>query len=322
MILFLHATKPRLAAQCAWLLAVAMFAACLPALATAAPPSPRELQFAIVHQPDSIGPSEDSLVQALAEADRERQAFIILTGVKSATEPCTDSLYDDRRQLLADARNDVILALSAADWAECKREDGSPAAMDRLARMREVFFSGAAAAGRGRLAVMRQSASAQFRGFPENLRWEAGGVLFGTVNLPGDNNHFLPAAGSNSEFEDRMIANRAWLHRLLQAARARKTRTIVLFFDGDPRLATPPRAGRNTVWGRDGYFEFRRQLRDMAALYPGRLVLVHQASGRAAGRPLLAWQGNLGQLELAPGTGWTHVRIDLRTGAFSLRAGR
>ena len=288
------------------------------ALAPDAQAQQRRFSFGVIGQPGRIGPSEEPLRQALAETDRQRLAFVVLTGLKSASEPCSDRLYSERREMLAEARSDIIVSLSASDWAECRREDGGSAAMNRLEHVREIFFTGPTSIGGARLPVARQSASAQFRRFSENMRWEAGGILFGTVNVPGDNNHYKAEAGRNSEFEDRTIANRAWLRRLAQTASREKKRALVLFFDGDPRLAAPLRGARPAAGGRDGYQEFRRQLRELTAQFPGRVLLVHQPreAGAATG---MVWRGNLGELMVGPG--WIRVMFDARTATFSIAKG-
>ena len=45
------------------------------------------------------------------------------------------------------------------------------------------------------------------------MRWQMGDVVFITLNVPGDNNHFLNQGGRNGEFEERSVANIEWLER-------------------------------------------------------------------------------------------------------------
>jgi hypothetical protein len=44
-------------------------------------------------------------------------------------------------------------------------------------------------AGQRAMTIMRQSDQAKFRSYRENTRWETDGVLFVTLNVPGDNNN-------------------------------------------------------------------------------------------------------------------------------------
>jgi hypothetical protein len=267
----------------------------------------RSWSFGILGQPERKADGEEHLRQMLEASQQERLAFVVASGIKSAAEPCTDALYEQRLELLEQSRHPLFLSLSAPDWAECRREDGRSAAQDRLARMRDLFFANV---GRNpALPVAQQSQIAQYRDFAENLRWEMRGVMFATINLPGDNNHYVPDAGRNSEFEDRMIANRHWLQRLLRAAKSHRSRTLVLFFDADPQIWHTP---HSVAEQRDGYAEVRRQLRELSSKFNGKLLLVHQGDGRA--KPGLRWRGNVG--ELVPWPGLTRVSVQSRGNNF------
>ena len=274
--------------------------------------------FGIVAQPDRIGPSEEILREGLEGTERERLAFVVVTGLKSSAEPCSDRLYAERKKMLEQSQHAIVISPGAGDWAECRREDGSTAAKERLARIREIFFVATTSAGNPKLSITRQSSSSKFRDYSENMRWQVGSVIFGTVNVPGNNNHYVGDAGRNSEFDDRLIANRAWMRSLLHAAKQKKARSIVLFIDGDPRLA---RSDRGTSEVRDGYREFRRHLHELSSQYAGRVLLVHQPAERGNNTGL-SWRGKLGELVVAPGPGWTQVTVDARGAAFSISEGR
>lgn len=277
----------------------------LPAVhAAPADASARNWSFGILGQPERLATGDESLRQQLAAANRERFSFVVATGIKSTLEACTDALYEERLELLEQSRHPLVLSPSAADWAECRREDRSSAALDRLARVRDLYFGNMK---QSPLQVAQQSQSAQFRAFAENLRWEVKGVMFATINLPADNNHYVADAGRNSEFEDRLIANRHWLQRVLQAAKSHHARALVLFVDGDPHLW---QATRSPPGQRDGYAEIRRHLRDLASQFNGKLLLVHQGEGRA--RAGMRWRGNVG--ELVPWPGVTRVTVQARSG--------
>jgi hypothetical protein len=121
--------------------------------------------------------------------------------------------------------------------------------------------------------------------------------LFATLNVPANNNNYLASAGGNSEFEDRQIANRDWLHRLqTQAQRERKTH-IVLFCDGNPL----PDARRKTE-PRDGYVELRQQLKNLAEK-SGLKIVVIQGSTLATEKNSgsIIWNGQLGYVNLSRG---------------------
>ena len=121
---------------------------------------------------------------------------------------------------------------------------------------------------------MRQSATPRFRRYRENLRWQAGHVLFVAVNLPDNNNNYRIAAGRNGEFEERLVANRQWLERAFRIAIERRLTGIVIFVDAAPRFGLPMRAPDSHSRERDGYYEWKLALRELVPTFKGQVLLV------------------------------------------------
>ena len=267
---------------------------------------PEALSFGVIGHAFRKSSDEALLRRAIAETDADNLGFVVVNGVKSASEPCSDALYEQRLALLAKAKNGVVLSLAGSDWADCKRENGRPAAMERLTRVRDVYFQDEMSLGETRLILTRQSTSTKFRSYAENARWEMGNIVFATVNLPAPNNHYLTDAGRNGEFEDRLIANRYWLERVFTFAAREKRPGIVLFCDGNPALHSGRTSARSPDGGRDGFFEIRRQIVRLAATFPGKVLLVH-GGGRQGKPAAIVWNGNLGDLGVADG--WIKVNV-------------
>ncbi|MBA5607851.1 hypothetical protein H3H36_21065 [Duganella sp. FT3S] len=253
------------------------------------------------------GSDEAMLRRALADAGAAAPAFIVATGLKATAEPCSDKLYGQRRQLFNDVEVPLIVSLAGSDWTECLNSAGRSNAIERLNRLRELLFTDSQSLGGRRLTLTRQSGTAKFRSYAENAHWEYGNVLFATINLPAKNNHFRPEAGRNSEYEDRLVANRAWLHRLFALAEHRKLIGLVLFSDGD--VGVQAERSFSLLSGflpkQDGYAEPRRQIRNLAEQYKGTVLLVDaQGTGN---EPAINWHGKVGHLSLA--ADWAEVRI-------------
>lgn len=252
------------------------------------------------------------LQEAIDESNTENLAFMVAIGLKPVDEPCSDKVYEERKQMLDGAQHGVIVSLTASDWAECRDEEGKSAAAGRLSRLRDLLFNDEFSAGGTRIPVIRQSTILKFRSYAENMRWQIGGVMFATINLPANNNDYVRAAGRNSEFEDRLVANRDWLHRLFILAEQKKASAIVLFCDGNPLAASSGGSG-----SRDGFAEIRRQITSIAARFPGRILIVH-GQGSSSRPPGIKWHGKLGE---ATGTGLARVRVTPnRTEPFSITA--
>lgn len=245
---------------------------------------------------------DQQLKDAIREADEAKVEFIVTTGVKAASEPCSDKLYTARRALMNSSRRPLVLSLAASDWTGCRNSAGRSNAIERLNRLRELYFFDSATLGKDKLQVKRLSSSAKFRSYAENAHWEVDGVLYATVNIPSNNNHYLLAAGRNSEYEDRLVANRSWLRRLFALARQRDMHALVLFTEADISAAPNEQPQPN-----DGFAEVRKQLAALAKKYEGKVLLVDSADPEKNARPSIEWRGNLGHLSL--GTASVQVKV-------------
>lgn len=282
------------------LLAAALCAAlCLPAVARGRD-EPDAHRFAVVgHSFD--GKSDKRFRQALADTADKSNAFVVVTGIKHAAEPCGDRLYQERRELVERARRPVIVLPAGSDWTGCRNSAGRTNAIERLNRLRELFHGEPHSLGKTQLPLTRLSMSPRFRSYAENAHWTVGKVLYASVNLPANNNHYLAAAGRNSEYEDRLVANRFWLNRLFTLAKGDKLDAIVLFSEGDlkPFAEPEPRSLlRRGATVFDGFGFTRRQVQQLAKKFGGKVLLIDSAPLDKDRKPAIEWHGNLGQLSV------------------------
>ncbi len=259
-------------------------------------------RFMVVGQRAAEG-GEAALKEVLLEAKDPNLAFLVVTGIKGAAESCGDRLYQKRRDLFDKARRPVILSLSDDDWTSCRNSAGRTNAIERLNRLRELFYSEPESLGKDKLQVTRLSSSPRFRSYAENAHWQVGKVLYATINLPEANNHYLAAAGRNSEYEDRTVANRFWLNRLFAIAKQDKVDAVVLFAEGNMQPLLQPANGlrallQRTPASQDGFAQTRRQLQQRAAGFKGRVLVVDSAGLPENARPAISWRGNLGHLSV------------------------
>ena len=287
-----------------WLIVTALLAGSM----QAARSQPQAFSFGVISQVGINGADDARLKEAIALSDADNLAFVVVNGIKSASEPCTDKLYFRRKEAFQNAKNGLIVSLAASDWSACHTDAGQSLAIERLNRVRELFFETEFSLGASRLPLLRQAGMQKFRAYVENVRWDIGSLVFATLHLPANNNDFISAAGRNSEFEDRLIADREWLQRTFNIAVQKNAAAIVLFCDADP-LALPERAGRLELgMRRDGFLEVRKQLQALSAHFSGRVLIIHgKASGTA--EPGITWHGNIGTL--APSSGWLKVAVDV-----------
>ena len=271
-------------------------------LACAAPPKrPASHQFGVIGNSFASNGGEQRLKQGLSRLSDPDLEFVVVSGIKNAKENCSDELYLERRDLLELAERPLVVVPAAGDWSACRNSAGRPAGTERLTRLRELLYPEPSTLGVHKLALTRLSASAQFRSYAEYSQWVVGKVLYATLNLPADNNRYLAEAGRNSEFEDRQVANRFWLHRLFAQAKRMKLDAIVLFSEGDMK-AQPEESGLRALLTRsakeDGYAAARKQLLAQAANYEGKVLLVDSAPLAKDSEPAIVWRDKLGHLSV------------------------
>lgn len=183
----------------------------------------------------------------IVEMNREKLAFVIHVGdFKSGWSACTDTLFTLRRDQFAWFHHALIYTPGDNEWTDCWRPSFAARAtrdpLERLQKLRSLFFADNYSLGREKRLLTRQSAS-----HPENARWEHEGVAFATLNVPGGNNVRMP-----EESAARTKANEAWVTTTFAEARTRAHRAVVLVmqanpFGGDGRVGSPYASLMHTV---------------------------------------------------------------------------
>lgn len=234
---------------------------------------------------------------------REDLAFVVHVGdFKSARAPCSDELFRQRREWLDLVRHPLIFVPGDNEWADCHGlQAGGYDPLERLAKLRELFFRDEESLGRRRIRLARQSPD-----YPEHARWRHGDVLFVTLNVPGNANN---ARHMPDEFRARSAAVERWLEQSFALARGSRLRAVVLFTQANPWAAP---AGR--------YFGYRGLLATLvkeALGFDGEVLLVHGDTHRyRVDSPLLdsatgAPVENFTRVEVfgSPGMNWVRVRV-------------
>ena len=234
---------------------------------------------------------------AIEHAQTNESAFIVVNGLKHSSERCNETLYQQRIDLLRQASVPVVLSMAATDWAYCRDRQNRPAGLAWLNLLREKIAGHISTQSNPAFTLKHQSALPAYRSYVENSRWVYDRILFATLHVAADNNQYIEAAGRNSEFEDRQVANRDWIKRLAEVAAREHRGAIVIFCDGNPLPAPWLRAQE-----RDGYKDIRKQLRELAEK-SGLWVLVVQGSSVDTPKtpPEIVWAGRLGYVTLPIG---------------------
>jgi len=157
----------------------------------------------------------------------------------SSTQACRDDWLLARKQQFARIRHPFVLIPGDNEWSDCKDP------LERLAKWRELFCF------QEKFSLVRQETHC------EHLRWEAGGLVFVTLNVPGPDNHV-----GHAEHAPRMERVLAWLEEAAQHAAQREG--LVILMQANPFVA----------W-RDGFGALRTKLEELGQRLPGRVTLAH-----------------------------------------------
>jgi hypothetical protein len=238
----------------------------------------------------------------IADLNRQPLAFVVHVGdFKAATTPCSDEVFLQRRDWFSYFHHPLVLVPGDNEWADCSRLlAGRYDPLERLGKLRALFFADEHSLGQVRLVLERQ------RGYPEHARWRHENVLFITLNAPGPYNN---ARAMPEEFRRRGAAQREWLEQAFDRARADGNAALVIAMQGNPWVSPSSR-----------YFGYRELLAAFAAearRFRGEVLLVHGDTHRyRVDRPLRdpetkAPVANFTRVEVHghPAMNWVRIRV-------------
>lgn len=260
---------------------------------------------------------ERQVLPDLLEAiGREDLAFVTHDGdIKDGSSACSDAVFQDIHGVFQASRHPLIYVPGDNEWTDCHRaSNGGFDPLERLDRLRRIFFAGDDALGLRPLRLERQSAGTDFPEYRENVRWKIGRVLFVGLNVPGSNNNWGPLHTPSPEHVARSRANRAWLAEAFAHARAQKLVGILIVIQANPDLESAKRRGDRP----NGYQAFLDQLRSETQAFAGQVVLVHgDTHFHRIDRPLKDAQtgaplANFTRVETygSPFIGWVKATVD------------
>jgi hypothetical protein len=224
----------------------------------------------------------------LADINASKVAFSVFDGdLKAGGDgPCSDALYTTAIANFNTLERPLVWVPGDNDWTDCWGRYGPSSApffdpLERLSRERALFAVTDRSLGQTTLALTRQAAD----GYPENVRWRLGPVVYIGLNVQGSNDNY-PYAGVDGETRGaveiarqraeevaRKAANLAWLrHGFEYAARVHAKGVMVIWqadpnFNNDQHVADPRSA--------DAYPDYVNALRAETLAFAGQVVLVH-----------------------------------------------
>jgi len=191
--------------------------------------------FAIIGDAPYKRREEPHFERMMERIDREDVAFVIHVGdIGAGRGICTDAGYDKRLRQFERSRHPLIYTPGDNEWVDCRDMGFDP--LERLARLREVFFDDDQSLGLVKLPLeVQQDESAGCTRYPENSAWTRGGIRFVTIDVPGSNDNRGFSAAADAEARCRLAANRRWIAR---AAADADSRALVIAMQANPWFTT------------------------------------------------------------------------------------
>ena len=250
--------------------------------------------------PDDI-PKFDRLIEAV---NAEAPALVLHVGDLGA-KVCTDAALNTSLTAIGRFTMPVVYTPGDNEWTDCHESGIDP--LQRLSRVRQLFFPTDQSLGRRTLAVTRQSAE-----YPENSRLVFGDVTFVAVHQVGSSNGVGRTPESDAEAAARAAAGQAWIRAGFESAVSGGSKGIVVFFQADPNFDLYRLGIRNA------HTEFLRTLEREAIVYQRPVLLIHGDThvfrvdkalvGSGDGRPIenVTRLENFGEREVH----WSRVKVD------------
>ncbi len=189
----------------------------------------------------------------------QKLAFVVHVGdIKSGDSPCTDETFFRERERFENSANPLVYVPGDNEWTDCEHTGYDP--VERLERLREIFFVGEESLGKKTVSLTRQGAA-----YPENVRWTYGDVTFLGLNVPGSNNNRGHASG---EYVARNEANLEWIREGFNHAEANGSSVVMLFIQANPGFELPPEV-------HTGYKDFLAALEEEVVAFGKPVVLAH-----------------------------------------------
>jgi hypothetical protein len=212
------------------------------------------LEFALMGDMPYDGRQRQEFVHVMKSVDAADLAFVVHNGdfwwdgaawteKAGGLPPCGDETFQDRLRLAQASRHPFVFVAGDNEWADCHRAKPSTfEPLERLAKLRQMFFQGDQSLGRRTMRLTRQSDDARYASFRENARWTYGDVLFATLHVIGSNNNLGRTREMDVEYAERTAANVAWMRQAFELAGRGGVRGIMLIAQANPRFETswPP----------------------------------------------------------------------------------
>ena len=196
----------------------------------------KELSFtAIGDQPYFSNEAFRQLINRINQHPQSK--FTIHVGdIKNGASVCSDETFLEVKKLFDGFEKPLVFTPGDNEWTDCHRaSNGSYQQLERLEKVRSIFFQEGKSLGQQALQLENQSKlMPKYRSYIENQRWADQDILFVTIHQVGSNNNLdYQVPGAIAEHQARNAANMAWLNNSFQLAKNKKYAAVVIAMQSD-----------------------------------------------------------------------------------------
>jgi hypothetical protein len=206
------------------------------------------VEFPLLGDVHYDGRQEKEFANVLKEVNAADLAFVVHNGdfwwdgaawteKAGGLPPCGDETFQHRLGLAQSSRHPFIFVPGDNEWADCHRaKPRTYDPLERLTKLRQMFFQGDQSLGRRTMRLTRQSEDIRYAKFRENVRWTYGDVLFVTLHVIGSNNNLGRTPEMDAEYSERSAANLAWMRQAFDMAVRSGSKAIMIIAQANPRF--------------------------------------------------------------------------------------
>jgi hypothetical protein len=209
---------------------------------------------------------DPKFTKLLKQSESEDFEFLMHVGdFKAQSQPCSDANFSKIRDLFKAYPKPVVYTPGDNEWTDCHGVDADP--IERLAKVRELFYNDSKTLKLNKLGVKFQSENPAYKKYVENYRFTKSGVLFVVAHVVGsNNNNRLADKAAVAEFKARTAANQVFLKESFAEAVKTNAKAIAVVIHANPDFETQKK---------DGFNDFRATMDGLLSKCKKPVVCIH-----------------------------------------------
>jgi hypothetical protein len=202
-------------------------------------------EFGVIGDQEYTAEDEAKFPQLINAMNDANPAFVVHVGdfqgdyngykEGDGSPPCTDETMAHLKRMFQTSKHPFVVTPGDNEWTDCHKRKVNPFdPLERLAKVREVFFSSDQSLGQRTITLTQQRNDPKYSKYRENARWTHGNLLFVTLHTVGSNNNLGRTREMDTEYAERNAANLAWMKEAFDLAKRNGNKGLVILTQANP----------------------------------------------------------------------------------------